>query len=330
MLSVHLSPPASHSDLCRVELRDEPLPRVPEGFARIRLLLGGICSTDLELQRGYYGFSGTPGHEFVGEVTAVSADADRHFIGKRVVGEINLACGRCGWCQRGLGRHCPTRTVLGIVKHPGAFREFLTLPVRNLHAVPQAVTTEQAVFVEPLAAACEILDQVKIPRGESVAILGDGKLGLLIAQVLLAHGARVHLFGRHRGKMKIAERAGAAVERVPRKLPSKAYRWVVDATGSATGLRAAVAMCEPRGTVILKSTVHGLVELDTAPVIVDEIRLVGSRCGRFEPALRLLRASRVRVDDLISEEFPLDQAPAAFAAAATRGTLKVILRQPLS
>src|SRR5665213_1516683 len=318
MLSVHL-------ESGRVEVRRQPLPRLPQGFARIRLLAAGICSTDLELQRGYYGFSGTPGHEFVGGVVAVSGDG-ADWIGRRVAGEINLACGHCDWCRRGLGRHCPTRTVLGIVKHPGAFREFLTLPIRNLHAVPPSVTTEQAVFVEPLAAACEILDQVKLARGERVAVLGDGKLGLLIAQVLLAHGAQVELFGRHRAKLKIAEGAGASIELlrgVQHKLPSKAYRWVVDATGSSAGLRAAVSMCELRGTVILKSTVHGLVELDTAPVIVDEITLMGSRCGRFGPALRLLKSGRVNVNDLISDEFPLHQAPAAFAAAATKGALKV-------
>jgi alcohol dehydrogenase len=354
MLSVQLSP--SGPGLRRVEFREEPLPRLPEGFARIRLLLGGICSTDLELQRGYYGFSGTPGHEFVGEVVAVRPAASKNgivavkdaaskgkdgavgdvvskkWLGKHVVGEINLACGHCDWCLRGLGRHCPARTVLGIVKHPGAFREFLTLPIHNLHAVPPSVTTEQAVFVEPLAAACEILDQVKIPRGERVAVLGDGKLGLLITQVLLAHGARVELYGRHRAKLKIAERAGASIELLPRiehdprKLPSQAYRFVVDATGSSAGLRAAVSMCEPRGTVILKSTVHGLADLDTAPVIVDEITLIGSRCGRFEPALRLLKSGRVNVDNLISDEFPLQQASAAFAAAATKGSLKILLR----
>src|SRR5579864_5539944 len=196
---------AVHIEAGRVELRSQPLPRVPQGFARIRLLAAGICSTDLELQRGYYGFSGTPGHEFVGEVTD---SADKSWIGKRVVGEINLACGTCTWCKRGLGRHCPTRTVLGIVKHPGAFREFLTLPIRNLHRVPDSIPTEHAIFIEPLAAACEILDQVKIPKGESVAVLGDGKLGLLVSQVLQAHGARVHLFGRHKEKMRLVEPTG--------------------------------------------------------------------------------------------------------------------------
>ena len=312
MLSVHLASG-------RVEVRRQPLPRVREGFARIRLLAAGICSTDLELQRGYYGFSGTPGHEFVGEIVE---------NGKRVAGEINLACGHCEWCARGLGRHCPTRTVLGIVKHPGAFREFLTLPMHNLHRVPESISSEHAVFIEPVAAACEILDQVKIPKGDSVALLGDGKLGLLIAQVLQAHGAHVHLFGRHRDKMRLVEKAGVTTELLPKKLPERAYRWVVDATGSPEGLRTAVTMCEPRGTVIMKSTVHGLVTIDTAPVIVNEITLVGSRCGRFEPAIRLLASGKVNVADLISEEFPLERAPEAFARAATKGVLKVLLRPP--
>jgi len=318
MLSVHL-------ESGRVEVRRQPLPRVPQGFARIRLLAAGICSTDLELQRGYYGFSGTPGHEFVGEVVAVSGVGDE-WIGRRVAGEINLACGHCDWCVRGLGRHCPTRTVLGIVKHPGAFREFLTLPVHNLHRVPDSISDEQAVFIEPVAAACEILDQVKIPKADRVALLGDGKLGLLIAQVLQAHGARVHLFGRHRDKMRLVEKAGVTTKLLPKKLPERAYRWVVDATGSPEGLRAAVAMCEPRGTIILKSTVHGLVTIDTAPVIVNEVTLVGSRCGRFEPAIRLLASGKVDVAPLISTEFPLDRAPAAFRSAATKGVLKVLLR----
>jgi 2-desacetyl-2-hydroxyethyl bacteriochlorophyllide A dehydrogenase len=319
MLSVHL-------ESGRVDVRRGPLPRVPKGFARIRLLAAGICSTDLELQRGYYGFSGIPGHEFVGEV--VSAE-DQRWLGKRVVGEINLACGKCEWCARGLGRHCPQRTVLGILNHPGAFREFLTLPLRNLHRVPDSIPSEAAVFIEPLAAACEILDQVKIPKGDEVAVLGDGKLGLLIAQVLQAHGARVHLFGRHTDKLRIAEKAGIATETVPAKLPERGYRWVVDATGSPEGLHSAVAMCEPRGTVIMKSTVHGMVTIDTAPVIVNEITLVGSRCGRFEPAIRLLRAGKINVQDLISDQFPLDRAPEAFRHAARKGVLKVLLRPTL-
>ena len=321
MLSIHL-------ESGRIEVRKEALPRMPKGFARIRLLAAGICSTDLELQRGYYGFSGTPGHEFVGEVAAVQDEADAAWIGRRVAGEINLACGNCAWCTRGLGRHCPTRTVLGIVNQPGAFREYLTLPIHNLHRVPDSVSNEEAVFIEPVAAACEILDQVKIPKGERVAVMGDGKLGLLVAQVLQASGAQVHLLGRHREKMRLVEKSGVTTEIVPRKLPLAAFRWVVDATGSSEGLQSAVTLCEPRGTIIIKSTVHGLVSIDTAPVIVNEVTLVGSRCGRFEPAIRLLARHKINVQDLIAQDFPLDRAPEAFARAATKGVLKVLLRPP--
>jgi alcohol dehydrogenase len=214
------------------------------------------------------------------------------------------------------------------VNHPGAFREFLTLPLRNLHRVPKSISTNQAVFVEPLAAACEILDQVRISKGQRIAVLGDGKLGLLIAQVLHASGADVNLFGRHPDKLRIAEAAGISIERAGKSLPERAYPVVVDATGSAKGLSSAIAMCEPRGTVVMKSTVHGVVRIDTAPAIVNEITLVGSRCGRFAPALSLLQSGKVRVDQLISEEFTLDQAARAFQRAATKGVMKVLLRPP--
>lgn len=304
-----------------VSVRRQPRPRRPEGFALIRLLSAGICNTDLELQRGYYGFRGTPGHEFVGEV--VEAE-DGTWVGQRVVGEINLACGKCEWCARGLGRHCPARTVLGIVKHSGAFREFLTLPLRNLRRVPREISSEAAVFVEPLAAACEILDQVRIPAGAPVAVLGDGKLGLLVSQVLQAHGAEVHQYGRHKEKLRIAEQAGV-ITQIAKKLPVAKYEFVVEATGSSEGLRQAVQMTQPRGTVVMKSTLHGLVSIDSAPVIVNEITLLGSRCGRFEPALRLLKSRKVRVDAMISEVLPLKDASRAFRAAAKPGVLKVLL-----
>jgi alcohol dehydrogenase len=305
-----------------VSVRRQARPARPKGFALIRLLQGGICNTDLELQRGYYNFRGTPGHEFVGEV--VAADSP-DWIGERVVGEINLACGACEWCARGLGRHCPRRTVLGIVKHPGAFRELLTLPERNLHRVPRGIPNEHAVFVEPLAAACEILEQVQIARGASVAVLGDGKLGLLVGQVLKAHGAEVHQYGRHKEKLRIATDAGIDA-RLARKLPKAEYNWVVDATGSSEGLRQAVQMTKPRGTVVMKSTVHGQVRMDAAQVIVNEITLVGSRCGRFEPALRLLGVKKIRVDRLISEILPLKDAALAFRRAGEPGVLKVLLQ----
>jgi len=315
MLAVHLENGA-------VSVRELPMPQRREGHALLRLVMAGICNTDLELQRGYYGFTGTPGHEFVGEV--VEADT-ASLVGKRVVGEINLACAHCDWCRKSLGRHCPNRTVLGIVNQPGAFSEYFTLPERNLHPVPDSVPTRRAVFVEPLAAACEILDQVTIPPSETVAVLGDGKLGLLIALVLRAHGFPVHQFGRHEEKLRISAACGAQTELAREKMPCAEYDWTVDATGSAEGLRTAAAMTRPRGTVILKSTVHGMVEVDTAPIIVNELTLIGSRCGRLEAAMPLLEQNTIPVESLIAASFPLSEGPRAFAKAAEKGTLKVLL-----
>ena len=201
----------------------------------------------------------------------------------------------------------------------------LTLPERNLHVVPDDLATGHAVFAEPVAAACEVLEQVKIPRGAEVAVLGDGKLGLLIAQVLAVHGAKVIQYGRHRQKLRISEKAGVTGE-IAKRLPKAAYRFVVDATGSADGLQSAIGMTEPRGTVVMKSTVHGLTSLNAASVIVPEITMVGSRCGRMEPALKLLRAGKLNVADMIADSYPLHEAPKAFARAAERGVLKVLLR----
>jgi len=305
-----------------VEAVDIERPRRLEGFALLRLLCGGICNTDLELQRGYYGFAGIPGHEFVAEV--VESD-NPSLAGKRVAGEINVACGRCDWCRRDLGRHCPHRTVLGIVNQPGAFEEFFVLPDRNLRVLPEGIPLERAVFTEPLAAACEILEQVAIPLCSPVAVLGDGKLGLLIAQVLNAHGYRVHQFGRHPDKLRIAAAAGVTTELAGDSLPAAAYDWVVEATGSPEALRQAVTMTRPRGTLILKSTVHGLVGIDTASIIVNELTLVGSRCGRFEAALPLLDRDLIRVEEMVAARYRLAEAPQAFEHAARRGVLKVLL-----
>jgi len=311
MLAVHIA-------RGRVKVIDIPQPKRRTGYALIRLLCGGICNTDIELLRGYYSFSGIPGHEFVGEVIEAG---DPALMGRRVVGEINLACGKCEWCRRGLGRHCPRRTVLGIVRHPGAFREIIDLPETNLHVVPSRVPTEHAVFVEPVAAACEILDQVRIPKDERVAVLGDGKLGLLIAQVLAAHGASVIHFGKHPEKLRISKAAGIATSMRPRG----GFGYVIEATGTPEGLRQAVAMTRPRGVVIVKSTVHGEVSLDTAPVVVNEITLVGSRCGRFEPALKLMASGKLRLDSMITARFPLADAPRAFEKAVAPGAIKVLL-----
>ncbi len=300
----------------RISVGRSRRPRREPGFALIRVTIAGICNTDLELLRGYYGFAGRPGHEFVGVVE--EADS-AYWVGKRVVGEINLGCGKCDWCVQGMGRHCPSRRVLGIVKHPGAFAERLTLPEGNLLEVPGTLTDEEAVFCEPVAAACEIQEQLGKLRGERVAVLGDGKLGLLIAQVLQVGGAQVHLFGRHEKKMAIAEAVGVRVG------GSGEFDVTVDATGSAAGLATAVRMTRARGRVVMKSTVAEPVCIDMAPVIVKEISLVGSRCGRFAPALRLLAGRKIAVRPMIADTFPLREAERAFQRAAERGCLKVLL-----
>lgn len=307
---------AAYLERGAVSVREFP---IPKGQALIRMTTAGICNTDLELKAGYYGFQGIPGHEFVGIVEKGPAQ----WLGKRVVGEINLACGKCDWCRRGLGRHCPKRTVLGIVKHPGAFAEYLTLPAANLLEVPRSLPDNEAVFTEPVAAACEILEQLRIPKGGEAAVLGDGKLGLLIGQVLLANGIQVHQFGRHPAKLKIVKRRGAVIGKTR---PAARFDYVVDATGSSEGLAAAVAMCRPRGTVVMKSTVHDKVAIDMASVIVPEITLLGSRCGRFAPALKLLKDRRVDVQSLIHGAYPLREAEKAFEHAATKGTLKILLK----
>lgn len=309
-------------DSGQVSVEDLPAPHRLPGFALIRTLAAGICNTDLELQRGYYQFRGVPGHEFVGQI--LESDS-ANLIGCRVAGEINLSCGRCDFCAIGLGRHCSDRSVLGIAKHPGAFAELLTLPDRNLHIIPPEISDEEAVFIEPLAAACEVLDQVVLPSGEKVAVLGDGKLGLLVAQVLHAHGAQVTVFGRHSNKLAIVANRGIAVS-TAEQYPKGYFPFVVECTGSANGLRTAIQMVRPRGAIVMKSTIHEKASIDTAPVIVNEILLIGSRCGRFEPAIQLLLDRKIDVRPMLSAEFPLEQAPAAFAEAARKGVLKVLLR----
>lgn len=279
-----------------------PSPRT--GLALVRVLASGICNTDLELRRGYSGFRGIPGHEFVG---IVEGPPRSRWLGKRVVGEINLSCRRCVWCRGGLARHCPTRSVLGIVKHPGAHAGYLTLPEANLHEVPRTLSDEEAVFVEPLAAACEILDQVDVNGRTRAAVLGPGKLGRLVADVLRSAGAEVRLIGRS--------------DRVRR-----GFDLVVEATGSPAGIGRALALVEPRGTVVWKSTHQAPARFDAAPLVVNEVTVIGSRCGRFEPALALLRSGRVRVTPLLSAEFPLERAVDALRESARRGVRKVLLR----
>jgi threonine dehydrogenase-like Zn-dependent dehydrogenase len=281
----------------------QPVPG--RGFALVRVIASGICNTDLELRRGYHGFSGIPGHEFVGRV---EGPAGSPWMGKRVVGEINLACGRCDWCGRGLGRHCAKRRVLGILGHPGAHAGYLTLPENNLHEVPGEISDEEAVFTEPLAAACEILDQIAVDGETRVAVLGAGKLGTLCAGVLEDAGADVALVKR-----------GSRARR-------RSFDLVVEATGSPDGIARAIELVRPRGTIVWKSTYHAPTRFDAAPLVVNEVTVVGSRCGRFEPALDLLRRRRIDVRRLLTAEFPLARAGRALAEAARPGARKVLLR----
>jgi len=314
-------------------------PRVPRGWALIRVRLAGICNTDVEILRGYHNFRGIPGHEFVGEVVHVNGVAPRvekRWLGKRVAGEINISCSGhgykpvCAFCKRGLKTHCARRTVLGIVQQDGAFAEYLTLPLENLHLIPSSINDERAVFIEPLAAACQILDQLSIRQFPSAAVLGDGKLAQLIALVLRAAGCQVTLYGKHKSKLALARRAGIKTRKVrgdERDLRGvkENYRLVVEVTGSPTGLRLAQQMTEPRGTLLLKSTFHGTAPVEAWPIVVKEITVLGSRCGPFAKAIALLRSGKVDPTPLISSTFPLNDAPKAITYAQKRGVLKVLL-----
>jgi len=307
----------------QLELQDRPKPEVAGRECVVRVLKAGICNTDLEITKGYFGFTGVLGHEFVGRVEAAEQGV---LVGKRVAGEINAACGSCEYCRKDLRRHCPNRTVLGILRRDGAFREYLTLPEENLHVLPDSVSDEDAVFAEPLAAACEILDQVAISREHRVAVLGDGKLGLLIALVLGQTGCRLSVIGKHTAKMDLIKDCPAErilLDSVPQL--AREFDTVVEATGSPQGWALALRLVKPRGTIVLKSTFHGQISFDPAPIVVDEITVVGSRCGRFEPALMMLEQGRVRPSRFLQHTLRLDQGIEAFALARQPGTLKVVL-----
>lgn len=296
-----------------------------EGEALVRVLMSGICNTDLEIVRGYAGFQGTIGHEFVG---VVEECADKpELIGKRVVGEINAGCGVCKDCKKGDSRHCPNRTVLGIVGRDGAHAEFLTLPARNLLEVAEEISDKQAVFIEPLAAAVGILERAHVPRDARVAVIGDGKLGILCAQALALRSQNTFLVGKHEEKMRIARNRG--VETVLLQNAEKlngSFDFVIEASGAESGFQIAVDLLKPLGTLVLKSTFHGEPKWQAARVVVDEITIVGSRCGRFAPALELLKEKKVDVENMISEEFRLENGVSAMERATERGVLKVLLR----
>ncbi len=288
---------------------DHPLPQPGPDEALVRVRMAGVCNTDVEIVRGYMGYHGVPGHEFVGEVD-----------GQRVVGEINASCGQCRFCREGLGRHCESRTVLGIQGRDGAFAEYLTLPRANLHAIPDALDDDVAVFVEPTAAAFEVIEQVALQPDDRVALLGDGKLALLIGQVLRDR-CTLKVFGKHAEKLALLSDVETSTE-----LPSGQFDVVVEATGSEKGFHQALELVRPRGTLVLKSTVAAAAQLNLAPLVINEVTLIGSRCGPFGPAIDALASGAVDPRPMIGARYRLDNGLSAFEAAQRPGVLKVLVR----
>lgn len=307
-----------------LSVQDRNVPDFAGGESVIRLLKAGICNTDLEITRGYFGFKGVLGHEFVG---VVEYSRNPSFLGKRVVGEINAACAHCDYCRKNLQRHCQSRTVLGILNRDGAFQEYFRLPEANLHVVPDSVSDDEAVFMEPVAAACEVIEQVNISAQMKVAVLGDGKLGLLIAMVLCQTGCQLSIIGKHIKKMDvIADYPIVRVAVESARSLKREFDVVVEATGSPSGWDLALKLLKPRGTLVLKSTFHGQIASNLTPIVVDEITIVGSRCGRFEPAFQLLESKKIHPARLLQHCFPLDDVLRAFEIAQQPGVLKVLLQ----
>jgi len=301
--------------------RDHPRPS-PEaslGEVLVRVERAGICDTDLQLIKGYMNFRGVLGHEFVGVAQSGS------YAGRRVAAEINCSCARCEMCTGGLANHCPNRTVLGILNHDGAFADYIAVPERNLHVVPGEIGVDEAVFIEPLAAACQIPRQVPLDKRTRALVLGDGKLGNLVAQVLRNHGCQVLVAGKHPEKLRIIERLGVGTEQINQLRRVRNYTLVVDCTGSPTGIATALELVRPRGTIVLKTTVAHAAELQLAPIVIDEITLVGSRCGPFPIAIEALRAKKVEVAPLIQDIYRLTDAAQAIEAAGQPGATKILL-----
>lgn len=313
---------AAYFDGSKIVLQnDYPNPKYGESLIKVHL--AGICGTDLEMIRGYASYTGVLGHEFVGKVME---SANKDLIGKRIVGEINAGCGKCQMCTTGLERHCPQRTVLGIYKRDGAFAQYLSLPERNLHVIPDSISDEQAVFVEPLAAAFEIEEQLKIDRDSKIAILGDGRLAQLITRVLRINHKNITCFGKHQHKLQLLENLGVKTKIGIAPEDERTFDVVVEATGSESGFLDTMRLAKPRGIVVLKSTIASKNKLDLTAAIVNEITFVGSRCGPFRPAIQALAAGAVSVDDLIDSVYPLDNIDDALDAAKSPGRLKILLR----
>ncbi len=306
----------------RIAVHDVPEPKPAKGEALIKIRLAGICSTDIEVVRGYAGFEGILGHEFVGDVVAGSSD----WQGKRVVGDINCVCGKCDMCQSGLSNHCRRRTVLGIAGRPGVFAEYTTLPERNLHEVPASIPDENAVFVEPLAAALQVPLQLKLEPQASVAVLGTGRLGLLVAQVLALRGCRLLAIGRNEKTLALLDRKRIQTARVDEIKPGRDHDYVVDCTGSPDGLRLAFQLVRPRGTIVMKTTCASRAERDLTPLVVDEITMLGSRCGPFSEAISVLAKKQVDVSSLITRQMPLEQGVEAMTLAQQPDQIKILLK----
>lgn len=298
-----------------------PPPHLDRNTAIVKVHLAGVCSTDLQIFKGYMKFRGVPGHEFVGSVE----EGPQEWLGQRVVGEINFGCGKCEFCARDLSRHCPNRTVMGILNADGAFAEYVAVPLANLHLVPDSVSDEEAVFTEPLAAAFAMLQQIQISTGDEILILGDGKLGNLCAQVLRLTGAKVTALGKHPDKLELIKRTGVRTMLLNNWKP-RLFDVVVEATGSAAGLELAISAVRPRGTLVLKSTIAEAHQVSLAPVVINEINLIGSRCGVFSDALEALGAGQVSVAPLIEQLYPLEQGVEAIQHAGRTGARKILLR----
>jgi len=303
----------------------KPIPK--EGEALIRVKLAGICNTDYEITKGYMGYVGVLGHEFVGVVEEVNG-TEQFWVGKRVVAEISWGCDdpNCEWCAKKNYRHCPNRHTIGIWKKDGCMAEYITVPTNILFEVPDNVTDEQAVFVEPLAAACEITEQLHIEPTKKIVVLGDGKLGLTTALTLNALNLDVLLVGKHQNKLDIAKSQGVQTKLLQDFKIEKIYDVVVEATGSASGFETSMSLTKPRGVLVLKSTVASGKELNLAPIVIDEITVLGSRCGQFSPALRLLKNNRIDFTPFITKIYDIDDAIEAFEANKSRESLKILIK----
>lgn len=307
----------------KLSVREVPAPRLKKGHALVRVSMAGICNTDVEIARGYMGFTGIIGHEFVGVVEKCE---DKSLVGKRVVGEINAGCGKCEWCKSGMSRHCPRRTVIGIFNRDGAFADYVLLPIGNLHPVSRRVPDEIAVFTEPVAACFEILDQVKIRPEHKVAVIGDGKLGALAAQVLSARAGSFVLLGKHADKLSRIKKYFDIETASADSFKPGSFDIIIECSGSPTGLDTATSLLKPRGTLVLKSTFHEKPCIDTSLWVINELTIVGSRCGRFAPAMAALKSAAVKPLPLIDGVFPASKAVKAFDYAQKKGVFKVLLK----